>query len=262
MARKFGYCSRFQGYLCKKVPSGYEVYHGRCKQWSCPECSQLLRARWRSHLALRIQELGGKWMFVTITAPSYKKQPYSIQLELSANLFKKRMNAIMQWFRDNYGRCNYVRVFEIQKRGAIHAHILMNMWFPLPSLTSFQKSKRRGRWQHKLLKEILIKNKFGHHVDVELLTGSPLQCAVYITKYITKESRQFESWLPKGMRYIQCSHGIGALNDKVTSADEWTVLDGRAIGALIRENTMFFDADNKMKEISWFDLDENYEWSG
>jgi len=85
---------------------------------------------------------------------------------------------------------------------------------------------------------------------------------VYITKYITKESRQFESWLPKNTRYIQSSHGIGALKDRVTSEDEWTVMDGRMIGALIRENTMFFDADNRMKEITWFDLDSNFEWLG
>jgi len=154
MSRKFGYCSRFQGYLCKKTNTGYEVYHGRCKMWYCPECSQLLRAKWRSHLAQRIQALGGRWCFITITAPSYGKTPYSYQLEKSAHLFKTKMNTVMQWLRDNYGRCNYVRVLEIQKRGAIHAHILMNMWIPLPELHAIQSGKRKGRLQPIRLKKL------------------------------------------------------------------------------------------------------------
>jgi len=258
---KFGFCSRFGGFLAKRVGDvGYTIYRGRCKQWACPECSQYLRSKWRAHLAQRIQDLGGKWCFITITAPSYGHTDFSYQLKKSSELFKKEMNNVMIWIRRNYGSHAYVRVLEIQKRGAIHAHILMNFWFPLPLWRVVQSGSNKGKVRIEPLIDYVVSRGFGHSCIIEHLEGSPLQASVYITKYITKESRELGEWLPKGTRYIQTSQSIGALNERVKSSDEWTKLDSWTVGSLVRRGKLVWDGDKKDSLISFFELNDNMEY--
>jgi len=247
---KFGYCSRFGAFLALKKNDSYTLYRGRCKQWSCPECSQLLRSKWRSFLALKIAELGGNWSFITITAPSYGNAPYMAQLDKSARLFKTEMNTVMQFIRDNWGKHAYVRVLEIQRRGAIHAHILINLHFPWPELRVIRRGPNTGRCYVPRLKEACKKRGFGTQIDVEVLSGQALQVSTYLTKYITKDSRLGESWLPKNTRYIQTSHDIGALPDyKGENVDEWTVVKPDQVWLLLERGAMVFDGDKKDRQV-------------
>lgn len=251
-------CSKFGKFLAKvESEKSVTLYRGSCKQWSCPECSQKLRQKWRSFLAEKVDNLmsnGKVWHFITITAPSYKKTPFLGQLGLSDKLFKTQWNNLMQFLRDqNGGAFNYVRVLEIQKRGAIHAHMICDVSFPIDDVVKIKRGVNAGKSYSIGLKKRAIALGFGHQVNTEPLQKNGLGVAGYITKYISKESRQYESWLPEGTRYIQTSRSIGAL-PKYKTDDDWMIVAPSGVAGLLKRGFLVSDGDKKNEVITWFDL--------
>jgi len=251
---RFGFCSRWTGFLAKKDGMVFTLYRGRCKQWSCPECSQYLRSKWRAHLAQRIQELDcERWSFFTITAPSYNLMPYAEQMRLSSALFKAKMDTVMKSLKRKFGKFEYVRVLEIQRRGAIHAHILAS--FHWQDVRVKEYGENVGQQYSKTLENIVVPLGFGFMCHAENLLYAPTKVAGYVTKYISKASREQEAWLPKGTRYIVTSRGIGALNRHKKGEGEYIVLSNY-VRIELSAGFQLWDGDKK-HIIGYEDLDES-----
>jgi len=250
-------CSRFSGFIGKKhagLENTYTLYRARCKQWKCPECSQYLRSKWRSHLARKIGELNcPTWCFLTLTAPSYNGASFAVQHSLSHKLFKTKMNTLMSWLKNELGKFEYVRIFELQSRGAVHCHMLLSAHFP--DAIEKKTGKNKGQFYSERLRDELIKLGFGYIHDIENLIAQPLLVASYITKYITKESRMYGVWLEKNTHYIRCSKRIGALKDKALTSDEWRVFP-QTIGYELRHGFELIDGDKSKHQLHFITIDE------
>jgi len=64
------FCPNFKNVLLCEKNGGADlmVLRARCKRWDCEYCAPINQAHWRKHLDTRIEALGGKWSFMTLTA--------------------------------------------------------------------------------------------------------------------------------------------------------------------------------------------------
>lgn len=75
----------------------------------------------------------------------------------------------------------YLRVVEVQKRGALHLHVLL--WSPVPLDKAF-------------LRRLAIANGFGHEFDLAPIVPGSRRHAYYVAKYVSKacDSRSEVPW--------------------------------------------------------------------
>lgn len=108
----------------------------------------------------------------------------------------------------------YVRVFEKHKTGEFHIHLLLR--------AVVLDEKKDIRW----LKDTATKHGLGYKVDWQNIEhgGETTKIASYITKYMSKDAQGMMD-MPKGLRRIQTSTGIGALKPP-KSDEEWFVRSG------------------------------------
>jgi len=215
----------------------------RCKSWQCDYCASKNRELWRSHLKKRIGRLGGEWWFVTVTAAEWNQTASKslASLRHGLDLLFKRIRRI-------WGKIEYVRVYELHKTGAYHAHIIV---CGLSSRVAYRKA-RSGRksyipvavrgeqtWSLKTwFKKSARSLKMGYMVDVQAVNG--IQKVVnYVCKYITKGGQDFDEPF---LRRIQTSSGIGAANRREVGRG-WTV--GRHVWASDARNMPLYDANLK-----------------
>jgi hypothetical protein len=94
----------------------------------------------------------------------------------------KRWNALLVDVERTFGsRPQYFRAVEVQKRCAIHFHILWRSEFPLTA---------------QALRPLAMRAGFGHEVDVQVLDPRSRAAAAYVSKYVTKsvDSRDEVPW--------------------------------------------------------------------
>lgn len=200
-----------------------ELTRLRCKSWSCEYCAQKNRELWRSHLKKRIGKIGGVWWFVTITSHEGNRESHATL----ANL-RRGLDLLFKRIRRVWKRFEYVRVYEVHKKGAFHAHIVIS---GLSDRVAYSKSRSGKRafvpceqrgWQVWTLKTWFKKSaracKMGYMVDVQRI-DTVSKTVNYICKYITKDAQSF---FVKGLRRIQTSQGIGAANAR-KEPDGWQV---------------------------------------
>lgn len=208
-------CPNFSLIVWKREAGRVVMSRIRCKSWQCEYCAKKNREMWRSHLKKRICAIGGQWWFITVTAAEwYRERAKSLEnLRRGLNLLLKRINRV-------FGKVEYVRVYELHKKGAFHAHLIM-------SSLSGRVHYRRARSGQRVFKPAFVRGlatwtiqtwfkktcrtlKLGYMVDVQRIEG--VQKAVnYISKYITKEGQNFSV---RGLRRIQTSSAIGAANGR------------------------------------------------
>lgn len=206
-------CPNFSLIIWKRQAGKIVFSRLRCKSWQCAYCAKANRDLWRSHLKKRIGRLGGEWWFITVTAAEwYREQSKSL-----ANL-RQGLDRLFKRIRRVWGKIEYVRVYEVHKTGAFHAHIIMS---GLSRRVAYRRSRsgqkcfnpatERGMETWSLstwFKKACRAAKMGYMVDVQEVHG--VQKVVnYVCKYITKETQAFEE---RGLRRIQTSQGIGAAN--------------------------------------------------
>lgn len=184
----------------------------RCKMWSCAYCANVNRNIWRTHIINRIEKLGGEWCFITLTAHE-KAHKANKTLENLRDGWKTLYDRLRRYFAGSE-KLEYVRVFEKHKTGRFHIHAIIRAKIP--------DDKAFKRWLKKNARECGM----GYQADAKNITGdgSALLVASYICKYMTKDAQNLGD-MPKGLRRIQASHGIGAAKPNTPKYD-WRVRAG------------------------------------
>lgn len=218
-------CKNFTGIVVTEPPNSNDmlVARLRCKQWSCDYCAHVNQVMWRSHIIKRIAALAGTWTFITVTAHESAHKAGKT-LENLRDGWNKLYHRLRRKFADQ--KPEYVRVFEKHKSGKFHIHAIVRVdpheenkeyktapKFRLPGLT---------KWLKKNARECGL--GFQAHAVKIPDNGTGTLVAAYITKYMTK-SAQALGEMPKGLRRIQTTQGIGACKPDVAKHD-WRIRAG------------------------------------
>jgi hypothetical protein len=199
---------------------------------------------WRGYLNKRIEELGGEWSFMTLTAhPSAHTHGWTL-----ANLrdaWKPVYDAI-RYLRREQKPIEYIRLFEKHKSEEFHIHALWRLWLPSPF--------RHERW----LKDIATKHGLGYKVDWQPIErGVEAQkIAMYITKYMSKDHQGLMT-MPKGLRRIQTSQGIGAMKPE-GSEYNWRIKSGIYEQDIIEHNHVVDVSTGELITRSYFKFHDIY----
>ncbi len=194
------------------------VLRARCGQWSCAFCAPINQSQWRKHLTKRIDDLGGRWSFMTLTA----HQAAHANGWTLANL-RDAYKPIYDAIRYNFGAqkpLEYVRVFEQHQSGEFHIHMLWRI--------NLEPFSEMNLW----LKDLVTRNGLGWRCEWKAAyEGSSVHgIAHYVLKYMTKAG-QGGMEMPKGIRRIQTSQGIGAMKPE-RSKEGWKLSSGVYRGEL------------------------------
>lgn len=150
---------------------------------------------------------GCRAWFVTLT--------YRPGVEWSGEHVADALRRCRMWLKRQTGeKLRYSWVAELQKRGAVHYHLIVY----LPKRLSMPKWDKRGWWPHGFTNVQVCRSGVG-----------------YLMKYVSKAS-PFHNF-PKGMRL----YGIGGLNDQARSIRSWRNLpqwarDMFGVGELVRRS--------------------------
>jgi hypothetical protein len=211
---KKSYCKNFTAVLVSEPQNTNDmlVARARCKKWDCDYCARINQRMWRGYLNSRINELGGQWSFMTLTGhPAAHKNGWTL-----ANL-RDAWKPVYDKIRNSFAAqkpIEYIRMFEKHKSGEFHIHVLWRI-----DLNPFTEM---NDW----LKDAATSHGLGWRVDWRAIPqGTEAQkIAMYITKYMTKDAQGLGN-MPRGLRRIQTSQGIGAMKP-VGSDDVWRVKSG------------------------------------
>jgi len=217
-------CPNFSLYVYKFVPGDTSVVSRlRCKSWQCPYCAAKNRQMWRKHLRKRINAMGGKWWFVTLTAHETTRTEAASLANLRSNLDRlfKRLRRIFE-------RIDYVRVYEVHKTGAFHAHLVVcglsarvqkiRTRGGFEAFRATNQARGKGNWSIRTwFRRTARQLQMGYMVDVSAMENTP-QVVAYVTKYMSKAAQNFH--VP-GLRRIQASQRIGSPKEK--SGGGWVV---------------------------------------
>jgi len=257
-------CPNWRGFLAtdEKIPDATAIARGRCKQWKCPYCSEVLRLAWRSHLSKEIQRLDEKqWCFFTLT---FGSMPVSYSREkirdTTYQASKRAWDVIMKRLKREHGKFQYVRVLELQKRGAVHIHCIASFHFH-----DIETAKDQNGNEYTFSKGLKKDAKdvgFGFMTsaeNLEIIEADTKRVAGYITKYITKSERSDEFWLPKNARFLVMSRDFISLEKSKPHGEKigwWRM--GNAIGEHLSRNKIY--SLNRKRYIKHSELDENGEY--
>lgn len=150
----------------------------------------LTRARIIEHTLGRTRQA---W-FITLT--------YRPETEWQPEHIKAFMLHLRRWAKSNGHVLPYVWAAELQKRGAVHYHVVC--WLP-KSITkaTFPKPDQAGWWPHGMSQRVPARNAVG-----------------YLAKYVSKGSISTDAKFPKGCRL----HGGGGLNIEARASVRWWLL--------------------------------------
>lgn len=210
------------------APLHLDMVRVRCKQWSCPYCSQENARQWKNHLLTRLgrpEFWGRQWCLITITAASGAHKAGALYtLKNLQSGWKKLYHRLKRW---NGGSFDYVRVFEKHtegKYGGYHMHILADcgdawvyhfthihkvlereshaMMLGYRPRKRLKKEKSPERW----IKDNCASCGMGNQADFSYVGKTAAGTARYATKYIAKQIDILE--FPPRMRRIQASRGM------------------------------------------------------
>lgn len=228
----------------------------RCKQWSCPYCSQENARQWKNHLLTRIGRpdfWGKQWCLITITASGNANKAGAIYtLKNLQRGWSKLYHRLKRW---NGGAFEYIRVFEKHtegKYGGYHMHILADvgdawvyhftnihkvlereahaMGLGLNPRKRLKKEKSPERW----IKDNCASCGMGNQADISFVGKTAAGTARYATKYISKQLEILE--FPPRMRRIQASRGMTLKKTGGSKIRSW-----RAKSAIYRDDLTRFD---------------------
>ena len=200
-----------------------------CRQWQCPVCYKRNRDLWRHHLMKKIAEIGGNWSFWTLTLPSWIHKLSSEEKRAKFSLMKIRQNwdTFMKWMKRQFGKFEYVRVFETHESGVLHLHFLASFHVPENDYKTVVKDGKRDYSYSSAAKKKTMFYGFGKMHSAENITNGDFAKTVsYATKYMTKEDDFVSKYLSKlRVRRIQTSRKIGAV-PKSKGEYDWEIATG------------------------------------
>jgi len=217
----------------------------RCGSWQCSYCARENRRAWAKHLRRRLPQVGDNWWFITLTAHEDYRTPENSLENIRSNIdrFIKRLRRI-------YGKIEYARVYEVHRKGAFHAHLVMyGLSDRLQKGTARSGSeyfratdvpRGKGNWSIRTwFRRTSRQFNMGYVVDVQRVHGLA-EVTNYIVKYLTKEAQNFTA---KFLHRVQVTQGIGGL--KRGNASGWSIA-ARVFRASIPPGGRLYDADKKL----------------
>lgn len=217
----------------------------RCGSWQCPYCVRENRRLWAAHLRRRLPQIGDNWWFITLTAHEDHRTP-----ENSLENIRTNIDRYIKRLRRIYGKIEYVRVYEVHKKGAFHAHLILHgLSARLQKGTARTGSeyfaptdvpKGKGNWSIRTwFRRTSRKLHMGYMVDVQRV-DSISEVTNYIVKYLTKAAQNFNA---KFLRRVQTSQGVGGLRQG--GASGWNI-GARVFRSSIPSGARLYDDDRKL----------------
>jgi len=233
----------------------------RCKQWICGYCARVNRSQWRAVLTKYLRDDERIWSFMTVTLPDYIRDNNAEGMErtkASARFIRDNWNALLTAIKRQYGACEFVRVIEQHKDGALHLHILISLESDAQRKLRNPDDENTEYWYSETLHRVLCpvtktgkgkrtkKRKSWGYVHDWRNIETKHKSIMYVTKYMTKRESEFESLAKtEKLRVIQTSRGIKFQTE--SSPHEWKIRH-----VLMVEDLKFF---------TWHDLNENRDIS-
>lgn len=152
----------------------------------------------------------------------------------------------IRYLRREQKPIEYIRVFEKHKTGEFHIHVLWRLWLPTPF--------KHLDW----LSDTAAKRGLGWRVDWQQIdTGHEAsQIARYITKYMSKDAQGMME-MPRGLRRIQTSQGIGALK-KPPSDEKWWFEPVVRVGDVLDHDKTIDVSTGEIIKLKYFDTYSYY----
>lgn len=146
----------------------YKAFPLRCKSWDCEYCRRVKAKEYKKRIAALFD--GRKLFFYTLT------YFHNCSEESAWMTYNAAWNRLRTNLRKQYGRFSYVRVLESHSKSNYpHLHIIADKHFPA--------------WK---FGQSVIAAGFGYQIAAKEITGAG--AATYITKYLTKEWTNEDSW--------------------------------------------------------------------
>lgn len=217
----------------------------RCKSWQCAYCAKENRRLWAAHLRNRLPRVASDWWFVTLTAHENTRTP-----ENSLQNIRSNIDRLIKRLRRIYANIQYVRVFEVHKKGAFHAHLLLagmsdrltrkmakngQMFYRPKTPADNTRSWSIKTWWKRTAREMGM----GYMVDVQKI-GTMREAVNYVCKYLTKAAQNF---VAKHLRRVQTTHQIGGLRSR--GSGDWQLAQ-RVFRTVIPPGARLYDADKKL----------------
>lgn len=203
----------------------------------------------------KVSELGGAWSFHTVTMPSFVHNASTEELRAlwSLKRIRSHWDKFMKWMKRQFGKFEYVRVFETHESGALHIHFLAGFHVADVDYKEVKAGEKIKYHYSRIIKDNIKSYGFGEICSSENLpVGDFAKTVGYVTKYMTKEDDFVTKYLGKmRVRRIQTSRKIGAV-PKSKSDGNWELATG--ISRFENSDNQFFDL-NKMRKITLDDFE-------
>lgn len=207
-------CPYFTGVLVAYDPEQNRqlITTNRCKRWSCDYCAERNRQIWRANIIDSVTKLqtasaeaGGRdymnWTFWTLTSHQRMRG-----FDASYRCIRSGWKKLYDRTKRAYGKgakLEYLRVWEQHQDGTLHQHMIISATIV-----------------HRWAKDNCASCGLGYQTDVQHVTGHVGTLAAYVTKYITKDLRDY----PSGFRRIQGSSAF-SLRKTAENGLDWQFMD-------------------------------------
>lgn len=193
------------------------IIKARCKQWTCPYCSEInaIGAYVRILNGLNeLQSKGNKLNFVTLTSHE-KIRDFEQGYRIWQSAWRRLQERLRRRLKNSDSDCQFVYLFEAQKKGAFHVHMLVT-----------------GDLQTRWWKDNARECGLGYQAKSEHVNNAGL-AASYVVKYIAKNIG-LEISVPR-LRRINFSRKFPAAKT-LASPDRWQIVDKKtAIETVIEQ---------------------------
>jgi hypothetical protein len=212
------------------------------KTSKCRPCAARYGGRVKSLAAQGFSRPGGYFYLLTLTAPSDLHYYRSGKLcECAVEGFDlsrwnpqaaKCWNRLLVSIERHYGhRPSYFRAAEVQKRGALHHHVIIRSEVALDA---------------KSIKPLAVVAGYGHSVDLQRLDPKSRQVADYVAKYITKACDVRDS-VPWWTTVVD--HETGEVTEGLVAGRYRTWSQSQDYGSTMR--IIRAAAQEKARELAW-----------
>lgn len=180
-----------------------------CKSWLCPDCNVWLREGARKLIAVGAARAPEGWCPAMLTFT----EPAAATLDLEG--FYRRHQRTVQRLRSRGWLGEYATAVELQRRGALHPHVIGHV--PVELVGKLRRSgqvkrdREQYRWWWNELRPLALELGWGPVVDavvVEDLTGAAGYATKSLARYATKGAhRRLKEAGARRVRPIRASTG-------------------------------------------------------
>ena len=199
--------------------------------------------------------LSDEWTMITVTCMGDDHRNNTTLKRLMDNF-----DRLMKRLKRQYGKFEYVRVYEQHKSGEFHMHILAGFGFqtlPFEWITDKEGRKKYVGINYATILDHAIACGLGKIMDCKPIVDESgrQQSSVYAVRYISKYfTKSIGSSMPKGTRRVQTSQKIGS--PKVSSSLEWEMKSGVYLDDI--EESNWYDMNKQGSKITYDDFTHSF----